>query len=149
MGKKGQKRARDDGDGSAPPSGQPAKRKRQVTDDKLELHKLYNDLAAESENVRLEAAKKLILKFSPENGPSADAVHQALNRLIQGLCTQRKAARFGFCVTLTELLRQLFDPSKTRIEGVDLSVDSLLQRIEKHTKIVGNVSGKVRSTCIT
>jgi DNA polymerase phi len=105
---------------------------------------LYNDLAAESEEIRLEAAKQLILKFSPENNPSAEEVLKALNRLIHGLCTHRKAARFGFCVTLTELLRLIFAPSEASIKGLELDVDALLRKVEKQTKVEGNVSGMVR-----
>lgn len=135
----GQKRVRDDVKEDRPEK--PVKRKRQANS--LSMVELYNDLAAESEDVRLEAAKQLILKFSPEANPSSADVLQALNRLISGLCTDRKAARFGFCVTLTELLRLIFSPT-TSIAGLDLDVKSLLKKIEKQTKLEGNVSGKVR-----
>jgi DNA polymerase phi len=143
MGKKGRKRGRDEfqeGVGAE----EPVKRKRQVTTEKLQLYKLYEDLAAESDEVRLEAAKQLILKFSPESEPAAADVQEVLNRLIKGLCTQRKAARFGFCVTLTELLRQLLPPSKCTIKGLDLDVYSFLKRVERQTKVEGNVAGVVR-----
>ncbi|KAF2635788.1 hypothetical protein P280DRAFT_522720 [Massarina eburnea CBS 473.64] len=143
MGKKGHKRDREEfleGAGA----GEPAKRKRQVTDDKLQLYKLYENLAAESDEIRLEAAQQLIIKFSPDNGPSASEVQEVLNRLIRGLCTQRKAARLGFCVTLTEMLRQFLAPSKTAVEGLDLDVDSFLKRVERQTKVEGNVAGVER-----
>lgn len=139
----GQKRPREDVEAGSPEK--PVKRKRQAND--LSMVELYNDLAAESEEIRLEAAKQLILKFSPENKPSATDVLKALNRLISGLCTHRKAARFGFCVTLTELLRLIFAPSAASIEGLDLNVDTLLKKVEKQTKPEGNVSGLVRNAC--
>lgn len=142
MGRKGKKREREGSHGVVDSEG-PAKRKRQVTDDKLQLYRLYEDLAAESDNVRLEAAKQLIMKFSPENRPSAEDIHKALNRLIQGLCTQRKAARVGFCVPLTELLRQHFGKVSNPIEDLDRDVESLLKRIERQTKVEGNCSGMV------
>jgi DNA polymerase phi len=136
----GQKRALEDVEAASPEK--PVKRKRQAND--LSMVELYNDLAAESEEIRLEAAKQLILKFSPENNPSAEEVLKALNRLIHGLCTHRKAARFGFCVTLTELLRLIFAPSEASIKGLELDVDALLRKVEKQTKVEGNVSGMVR-----
>lgn len=139
----GQKRAREDVKGES--QEKPVKRKRQANN--LSMVELYNDLAAESEDVRLEAAKQMIMKFSPEAKPTAADVLQALNRLISGLCTDRKAARFGFCITLTELLRLVFS-SKGSIEGLDLEVNSLLKKVEKNTKVEGNVSGKVRDQAL-
>ncbi|KAJ4303541.1 ubiquitin C-terminal hydrolase Ubp14 [Kalmusia sp. IMI 367209] len=136
----GQKRGREDGEGSG--SEKPVKRKRQANS--LGMVELYNNLAAESEEIRLEAAKQLILKISPESNPSAEDVHKALNRLIQGLCTHRKAARFGFCVTLTELLRQLFAPSSAPINGLDLDIHTLFKKVEKLTKVEGKASGQER-----
>ncbi|KAF9733308.1 hypothetical protein PMIN06_007512 [Paraphaeosphaeria minitans] len=136
----GQKRPREDVEAGSPEK--PVKRKRQAND--LSTVELYNDLAAESEEIRLEAAKQLILKFSPENKPSSTDVLKALNRLISGLCTHRKAARFGFCVTLTELLRLIFAPSTATIEGLELNVETLLKKVEKQTKPEGNVSGLER-----
>lgn len=144
MSKKGRKRERDDAGGDADGKG-PTKRKRQLPDDKLQLYKHYEDLAAESDEVRLNAAKQLILKLSPQSQPAAEDVQKALNRLIKGLCTQRKAARFGFCITLTELLQQLIGKSESSIEGLDLDVGSLLKRVERQTKIEGNASGGVRT----
>ncbi|KAF2711450.1 hypothetical protein K504DRAFT_465207 [Pleomassaria siparia CBS 279.74] len=122
----------------------PVKRRRQVNEADRGLIKLYEDLAAESDEVRLEAAKQLIVKFSPENGPSAHEVEKALHRLIRGLCSQRKAARVGFCITLTELLRQLFGQDKIKIEGFNLEVSSILEMVEKKTKVEGNVPGQER-----
>lgn len=139
----GQKRQREDVESGG--LEKPVKRKRQANS--LSMVQLYDDLAAESEDIRLEAAKQLILKFSPESNPSAADVLSALNRLISGLCTSRKAARFGFCVTLTELLRLVFAPNAS-IEGLDLDVDVLLKKVEKQTKVEGNVSGQVRKRYI-
>lgn len=137
----GQKRGREDAGGSG--DEKPVKRKRQANN--LGMVELYNNLAAEEEDIRLEAAKQLILKVSPESNPTAEEIHKVLNRLIAGLCTHRKAARFGFCVTLTELLRQLFAPSSTPAQGLELDVDTLLKKVEKHTKVDGKGSGLVRA----
>jgi DNA polymerase phi len=143
MSKKTKKRSRDEfHDG--PGSELPAKRKRQVTDGKLQLYKLYEELAAESNETRLEAAEKIITMHSPENQPSSTDVQEVLNRLIRGLCTQRKAARLGFCVTLTEMLRLLLGTQKSAIEDLDLDAESLFKRIDKQTKVEGNAAGMVR-----
>ncbi|KAF2268478.1 hypothetical protein CC78DRAFT_613181 [Lojkania enalia] len=122
----------------------PPKRFRPTSEDHVSLVKLYEDLAAESDEIRLEAAKKLILRFSPENNPSPKAIKQALDRLIRGLCSHRKAARFGFCVTLTELLRQLFGPSKITVPDLDLDVSAVIELVNVKTKVDGNVPGQER-----
>ena len=122
----------------------PAKRRRGINEEQVKLAKLYDDLAAESDDVRFEAAKKLIEKFSPENSPSAGAVETVLSRLVKGLCSQRKAARVGFSLTLTELLRQIFGPNGSPIEGLNLDISSLIKLVEDKTKVEGNVSGRVR-----
>jgi DNA polymerase phi len=105
----------------------PPKRRRQINEDHLKL------------------AKQLIVKFSPENKPAAKEVEVALNRLIKGLCSQRKAARVGFSLTLTELLRQLFGQTDNAVEGLDLDVASIIKMVEEKTEIEGNVPGRVWS----
>jgi DNA polymerase phi len=121
----------------------PAKRRRQSNTDQVKLSKLYADLAAEEDDVRLEAAKQIIVKFSHENQPAAKDVEDALVRLIKGLCSQRKAARVGFSLTLTELLRQLFAAKQDVIEGLKLDAASVIKMVEEKTKAKGNVPGKV------
>lgn len=119
----------------------PAKRRRQLNEEHAKLSKLYEDLAAESDEIRFEAAKQLIVKFSPESGPAAKEVEAALTRLMKGLCSQRKAARVGFSLTLTELLRQIFGGVK--IEGLDQDVASIINMVDEKTEIEGNVPGRV------
>ena len=119
----------------------PTKRRRQLNEEHVKLSKLYEDLAAESDEVRVEAAKQLIVKFSPESNPAAKEVETALTRLIKGLCSQRKAARVGFSLTLTELLRQIFGGVK--IEGLDHDVASIIKMVDEKTEIEGNVPGRV------
>lgn len=121
----------------------PTKRRRQVNEEHLKLSKLYDDLAAESDDLMFEAAKQLIVKFSPESKPAGKDVQVALGRLIKGLCSQRKAARVGFSLTLTELLRQIFGSRKNEIDGLDLDVASIIKLVEQKTKVEGNVPGRV------
>lgn len=119
-------------------------KKPRINGDVLRLSKLYKDLSAESDDVRLEAAKQILIKFSPENAPSSDAVETALSRLTLGLCSHEKAARNGFFITLTELLRQLYVQPEGPIDGFDISVDGIVKMIEEKTKVQGNVPGQVR-----
>jgi len=145
MGGKSLKRVRESNNGENP-SEILVKRRREANGTDLTLSKLYEDLAAESDEVRMDAAKQLIVKFSPDSGPSAHEVERALLRLIRGLCSQRKAARVGFCVTLTELLRQLFTQRESSIQGFSLNVDNILEMVERETKVKGNVPGQVRKS---
>lgn len=125
--------------GAAAPK--PAKRARSSAD--MHLLRLYADLAAESDSTRLAAAKQLIVHFSPENQPSKEAVGKALDKLIRGLCSSRKAARYGFFVTLTELLGMFFGKGDGKVEvGVDL--EGLIGWVVEKTRVEGNVLGQVR-----
>jgi len=141
MAAKSLKRQRDASHKEADPAA-PPKRRRQ---EDIQLAKLYDGLAAESDETRLEAAKQIIVSFSPENQPTAQAVEKALNRLIRGLCSARKAARFGYCVTLTELLRLLFGQQDAPIEGLKIGINELINLVVEKTKVEGNVPGKVRA----
>lgn len=148
MGSKIRKRDRDSGQGESVDEA-PVKRRRQLNEDHLKLSKLYEDLAAESDDVRFEAAKQLIVKFSPDANPNAKDVETTLGRLIKGLCSQRKAARVGFSLTLTELLREIFGSGKNAIEGLDLDVTAIIKLVEEKTKVEGNVPGRVRLQPLT
>lgn len=147
MGEKTRKRDRDAAQGEHKDEA-PVKRRRQVNEEQLKLSKLYEDLAAESDDVRFEAAKQLIVKFSPDSKPSGKDVEVALARLIKGLCSQRKAARVGFSLTLTELLQEIFGHKETLIEDLNLDVASLIKLVEEKTKVEGNVPGRVSSLAL-
>ena len=142
MGSKAKKRDRESGQGDNVEEA-PPKRRRQINEEHLKLSKLYEDLAAEADDTRFAAAKELIVKFSPAANPKSQDVKTALGRLIKGLCSQRKAARVGFSLTLTELLREIFGSGKNAIEGLDLDVGSIITLIEEKTKVEGNVPGRV------
>ncbi|CAA9957360.1 dna polymerase protein [Pyrenophora teres f. maculata] len=141
MGSKTRKRERDV-DQAEKADEAPAKRHRPSMQDKVKLSKLYADLAAEEDDVRLEAAKQIIVTFSPESEPAAKDVEEALVRLIKGLCSQRKAARVGFSLTLTELLRQVFGDKTHKMQNLELDVASVIKMVEEKTKAKGNVPGK-------
>lgn len=144
MGSKIKKRDRESGQSEVVDEA-PTKRRRQVNEEHLKLSKLYEDLAAESDDVQFEAAKQIIIKFSPDSRPNPRELESALGRLMKGLCSQRKAARVGFSLTLTELLREIFVSRKGKIEGFDLDVADIIQLVEEKTKVEGNVPGRVRT----
>ncbi|KAF2876802.1 hypothetical protein BDV95DRAFT_625943 [Massariosphaeria phaeospora] len=143
MGEESLKRGRDASHRNGTPEV-PAKRRRQLNEADLKLSKLYEDLAADDDGVRLEAAKQLIVRFSPESYPTAEEVEKALNRLIRGLCSHRKAARVGFCVTLTELLRQVLGQSEQSIPDLHHDARSIIDMVEEKTKVEGNATGQQR-----
>ncbi|KAA6413200.1 MAG: DNA polymerase V [Lasallia pustulata] len=118
------------------------KRKREQPSDNTRLVGIYEDLANENEEVRLEAAHNLLSRFSPESSPTGEEVFKILKRLIRGLCSGRKAARLGFSVALTELLIQLLGPTKRNVPNLDLSISKLIGLLKEQTRIEGSVSGQ-------
>jgi DNA polymerase phi len=121
----------------------PQKRRRQYTEEDSKLAELYENLASEIKDVRMKAAKDLIVKFSPENMLSAEAVQKALIRLVRGLCSSRKAARFGFFVALTEILRQLYSSGSETVSHSELGIDVVIDLVTERTQPEAKVSGQV------
>jgi len=140
------KRNRDLSNGATAESpSAPSKRQRQSKADDIELARLYGELAAEDETVRLEAVKGFLSKFSPGGEAGSQAIEKALNRLIKGLCSQRKAARLGFSITLAELLRQLVGQDHPGFKELNFGVSGVLNLLESKTEPAKNVSGQVRN----
>jgi DNA polymerase phi len=123
---------------------QTPKRRRQISEQDRRLAKLYEDLADEASDIRLKAAKELLVQLSPENGPSPGLVLKTLNRLIRGLCSGRKAARYGFFVAFTELLRQVYGGNGGHEAKEALELKALVQLIIKVTQPDGKAVGQVR-----
>lgn len=119
------------------------KRQRDVATPNVELIEIYEDLANESEDVRLRAAHKLLSEFSRPNGSSQEKLKVILRRLFRGLCSSRKAARLGFSIALTEFLAQIF---QYPVEETGLSQNSIVEILDKQTASPSNTSGQVCST---
>ena len=117
------------------------KRRRQISEQDQQLAKLYENLADEASDIRLKAAKDLLVQFSPENNPSPELISKSLNRLIRGLCSGRKAARYGFFIALTELLRQFYGVDSIPEGPPDLK--DLVQLVIKLTHPDGKTAGQV------
>ena len=137
------KRQFDNAPQEAPSDPATRKRRRQFTDEDAKLAKIYDGLADEARDIRLDAAKELVLKLSPENTPSAEVANKVLVRLIKGLCSGRKAARFGFFVALTEVLRQLYSPNAPELSGLEPNIHGLVKLVAELTQAEGRVSGQV------
>ncbi|KAI9666629.1 MAG: DNA-directed DNA polymerase [Bathelium mastoideum] len=117
------------------------KKQRLYTQEDAVFAKIYQDLAHEVGDVRLDAAKTLLDKLSSESAPDADVFAKVLKRLIRGLCSSRKAARSGFFVALTEYLRlknlQLPGESSTN------KVEYIIQRyVDEGTTAEGGASSQ-------
>jgi DNA polymerase phi len=117
------------------------KRQRQYTVQDQKLAKIYNDLADERNDVRIQAAKEFVAEFAPHKEPSGEFIEKSLTRLIKGLCSGRKAARPGFFVALSELLRQFYLSEETLSDVPELS--KLIDKLNELTELDGGVDGPV------
>lgn len=113
------------------------KRKREVD---VELVQVYQDLADDREDVRLNAAHILLSKIYKPQATSAVQTKTILTRLFRGLCSGRKAARLGFSVALTELLSQV-PLSSEPVENA-LSVSHVIDILDTQTIPEGGTSGQ-------
>jgi len=82
------------------------KPKKQFTEHDRELATIYDELADEKHETRIRAAKNMLAQFTADKNPDFEGFDVALRRLIKGLTSPRKAARAGFFIALSELLRQ-------------------------------------------
>ena len=132
----------DTADGASAPDS-PKSVKRQYTEKHAQMAKIYDNLAAERSAVRLDAAKEFLRFLFPENGDvDRELVKKATVRLIRGLCSGRKAARPGFFVAFTEVLRTLFGDGAKNVD-VGFDVDDVVTWVSKFTKVDGSMSGQV------
>ncbi|KAF2808043.1 uncharacterized protein BDZ99DRAFT_536019 [Mytilinidion resinicola] len=132
-------------DEATPPADSgPQKRRRQYTEEDAKLAQLFENLASETEDVRMNAAKEIVKRFSPKSSPTPETVDRAVIRLIRGLCSNRKAARLGFGIALTEVLHQLFGPGSSPLEGLDFSAESIVDLVTERTKPDASAVGQER-----
>lgn len=74
-----------------------------------QLAKIYSDLADEVQAVRIKAAGEVVRNLSVKSDLQTERIEKAIARLIKGLCSGRKAARLGFSIALSEVLRLALD----------------------------------------
>jgi DNA polymerase phi len=118
------------------------KRRRDPSTIDTQLVEIYEDLANESEVIRLKAAASLLSKFSPANSPTKDQILGVLTRLVRGLCSSRKAARLGFSIALTEFLVQTHGRPEKDVQP-QLDSQEVIETLKKQTIAQGDSSGNV------
>lgn len=116
------------------------KRRRDVATPDTRLIEIYEDLANESEEIRLTAAHTLLSDFAQPARTSRQKIEAILQRLFRGLCSSRKAARLGFSIALTEFLAQIF---QYPAEETGLVHSQILSILENQTLAEGSTSGQV------
>jgi DNA polymerase phi len=124
------------------------KRKRSFTEDNEKLARVYEKLADDDSEIRINAAKDLIALLSTKYSQDAETVEKILSRLIRGLCSSRKFARYGYFVALTEALRQRYGSSQKNSIATYPSRQELLSMIASLTKIGGKSAGQVRPSIL-
>lgn len=118
------------------------KRRRDLSTVDTQLVEIYEDLANESEVIRLKAAASLLSKFSLAKSPTKDQILGVLTRLIRGLCSSRKAARLGFSIALTEFLVQTHARPDKDVQS-QLDTQEVIETLKKQTVALGDASGNV------
>lgn len=98
------KRDHDGAAGVADRAPASAKKRRVYTESDARLAKLYDGLASELKDVQLDSAVDLLKAY--HESQSSDKI---IVRLARGLCSSRKAARPGFFIALTEILKSARD----------------------------------------
>ncbi|KAK4991875.1 DNA-directed DNA polymerase [Elasticomyces elasticus] len=140
-----QKRRIDDtrgGTSATGANGIPRKRRKETSETDAQLRKIYDELANEVSEVRLKAAKRLILLLFSEHEADPETIDKVLVRLIRGLCSSRKGARFGFSVALTETLRNLYSGQKEGRSLTKSDLGELIDRVTSLTEPEGSASSQ-------
>ncbi|KAK4548848.1 hypothetical protein LTR36_008621 [Oleoguttula mirabilis] len=129
-------------DGAVADSIHPSRKRRvDYSEADAQLAKTYNDLADEVPAVRLKAAGTLLKRLSAKSPSQVTFVDEALTRLVKGLCSGRKAARLGFSVALSEVLRLAFELAYEH-HATELRLDAVTGKIVRLTEPEGKVSGQ-------
>jgi len=114
------------------------KRRLEYTEADKQLAQLYNDLSDEVKSTRIKAAAGLVRALK---GAEPTRLHEAITRLVRGLCSSRKASRSGFFVALIEVLSL---SKGVDTSASDLSPQSLITRIESLTEPESTSNNRVR-----
>ncbi|KAK5124390.1 hypothetical protein LTR85_001607 [Meristemomyces frigidus] len=138
----GIKRTAAQSDGAIADSIHPSRKRRvEYSEADAQLAKTYNDLADEVPAVRLKAAGTLLKRLSARSPSQVGSIDEALIRLVKGLCSGRKAARLGFSVALSEVLRLAFELAYEHA-AEELRLEAVTRKIVRLTEPEGRVSGQ-------
>lgn len=109
-------------------------------DDRVREAYLYESLGCEVSQEREKAA--VIVISSLENVPEDVLIRHLESRLFRGLASGRNAARPGFSLVITELLRQLFGEQNKASKYPGLSFDRVLDYLLARTTPTGQIPGQ-------
>nr|POE75804.1 dna polymerase v [Quercus suber] len=139
----GLKRAHDDKDNVPNGDEAPPSRKRRLEHGKVDTHlaTIYSDLADDVQTVRLKAAGSLLKELSTKSPDRNQRIKDCLGRLVRGLCSGRKAARLGFSVALSEVLRLAFELA-TSEQTDDFKLDTVTAKVIAITQADGKARGQ-------
>lgn len=102
----------------------------------LDLAQLWENLANEDEDARLNAAKDLRVRYLATK--EKDGARQIIKRLFRGLCSGRKAARLGFFVAITSILR----PTSKSASCPQVSVSEFIEILQRESTAESGASGQ-------
>lgn len=104
---------------------------------------LYELLASEDADERSKAADCITSSLLLEDVPS-EVIERHLNRrLFRGLASGRNAARLGFSMVISNLIRNLFEPKKLADEKYPgLTFEKIIGFLTEATNPTGNIPGQ-------
>jgi DNA polymerase phi len=136
----GMKRAHDSDVAVAAEAIHPSRKRRlDYSQADAQLAKIYNDLADDVQAVRIKAAGEVIRNLSAKSDHQIERIEKAIARLIKGLCSGRKAARLGFSIALSEVIRLALD---LKASGITLA--KLTAKIAEFTTAHVTAGGQER-----
>jgi DNA polymerase phi len=140
----GVKRAHDDDDVAVAQEAAIAihpsrKRRLDYSQADAQLAKIYNDLADDVQAVRIKAAGEVIRNLSANSDHQVERIEKAIARLIKGLCSGRKAARLGFSIALSEVLRLALD-----LKASGITLKSITAKVAEFTTAHVTAGGQER-----
>ena len=104
---------------------------------------LYELLASEDEEERSQAAECITSSLLLENVPEAVIERHLSRRLFRGLASGRNAARLGFSMVISNILRNLFAPKKLADEKyLGLTFERIVGFLTEATTPAGNIPGQ-------
>lgn len=117
--------------------------------DRVREAKLYELLGSEDIEDRVSAAEVIVSSLLDDEGVPEAVLQKHIDwRLFRGLASGRAAARLGYSVVLSEILRQLFGTealSETKYPG--LTFEKVLEILQERTKPIGNITGQEERDC--
>ncbi|KAK4574178.1 DNA-directed DNA polymerase [Recurvomyces mirabilis] len=140
-------RAQDDVAGEIDDVHPSRKRRLEFSKTDAKLAKIYGELAEHDSKLRLQAAIELLETIKSTSSQQDELITRVLERLIKGLCSSNKAARLGFSVALSEVVRLALDRASA---GAPTPVDltSLTARCIELTQLDLKASGPQSRDCL-